>query len=127
MSEINCPQCRKDDAVQKVTAIVQGETHTTKGYSTSHDYSNISGSQKVYSSTGNYGGCGELSGGVSTTSSTRIDATQRSTLAQQLLPPSPPSEPVKPITSDLSGKVGGLFLLGVIPGIYLWTSSPSRR
>ena len=56
VSAIACPECHKDDMIQKVTSIVQDGTYTTKGTSTTDEYSSISGQERAYSSKGDYVG-----------------------------------------------------------------------
>lgn len=97
MSHIDCPSCKKDDMVQKITAIVDGETTNTSGYSHTSGSSDLSGSQNIYDSQGRYIGEGRISGSSSGGSSTSINATQRSNLATMLQPPHAPQKPYPPV------------------------------
>lgn len=108
MSRISCPSCDKDDMVQKVTAIVEGETHQTSGYSSTTTTSKLSGSEQIYSRTSDgerYTGRGEISGNIAGSSSTSINSTQRSRLAEKLMPPPKPPSPIRPKDADSFLKV----------------------
>lgn len=103
--------------IQKVTAIVEGETHQTSGYSSTTNTSNIAGQQNYYTRQDEHIGRGDLSGKIRSSSSTSISSTQQSRLAQKLEPPSRPSPPNEPnfnasITSilpeNLTMVIGGI-------------------
>lgn len=96
MAGIDCPLCSNVDLVQKVTAIAEGETHHTRGYSSTTNTSNISGKQDYYTKQDRYAGHGDLSGTIQSQSSTNINMTQQSRLAQKLAPPPEPLLPPKP-------------------------------
>ena len=94
MSGIECQSCDQIDMVQKVTAIVQGETHNTSGHSSTTSVSSISGDEDYFSKVGGYEkqtGRGKLSGNIYGSSNTEINSTQQSALATKLLPPLKPS------------------------------------
>lgn len=119
MAGIDCPLCSRVDLVQKVTAIAEGETHHTSGYSSTTNTSSISGKQDYYTQQDRYVGHGDLSGTIQSNSSTNIKATQQSRLAQKLSPPTKPSLPTEPDfeTSFLSGFPEGI---GIGIGIVAW-------
>lgn len=128
MSGIECPLCIRVDMVQKVTAIVEGETNQTSGYSTTINKSSISGQQDYYGRQDGYAGRGELSGAIHSQSSTNISATQQSRLAQKLRPPSKPTQPAEPdfstsIFSGLPENVNtGLFIVAwILAGMLLFS------
>jgi hypothetical protein len=87
MSDIVCPKCNKDDAIQKVSAVVAGGTATGSFSGFSGGVVNLEGK------TGNVGGYNTLSGGTI------------SNLARLL---APPAEPSKPSSTDF------LFLIILI-------------
>jgi len=105
MSKISCPICEKDDMVQKVTAIVQGETNSTSGYSSSSGYSSISGDH--------------ISASGYSSGYTRMSATQSSRLAQQLHAPMRPSAPEKPDVQRSIFDLTGIFVLAVVITVVL--------
>jgi len=119
MAGIECPLCSNVDLVQKVTAIAEGETHHTSGYSATTNTSSISGKQDYYTQQDRYAGRGDLSGTIQSQSSTNISATQQSRLAQKLSPPAKPSSPTEPTfeTSLLSGFPEGI---GIGIGFVAW-------
>jgi len=96
MVGIECPICSNVDLVQKVTAIAEGETHHTSGYSSTTNTSSISGKQDYYTQQDRYAGHGDLSGTIQSQSSTNINTTQQSRLAQKLASPAEPSLPAEP-------------------------------
>lgn len=118
MSNIDCPLCQRIDMVQKVTAIVEGETHQTSGYSSTTNTSNIAGQQNYYTRQNEHVGHGNLSGEIHSRSSTNISATQQSHLAQKLKAPTRPSPPTEPnfnasVTSSIPENAG-MIMGGVI-------------
>jgi hypothetical protein len=133
MPSINCPICGKDDMVQKVTAIVQGETHTTSGYSSTFGTTNIDGNQKYYTSSGDYAGRGKVSGNAHNSSFTRVNAIQQSTLAQLLTPqfeqPTAPRKPIIGLVGQTENQIAIklipiCLLIGIIVGFVTNVSSP---
>lgn len=54
MIGIECPFCQRVDMIQKVTAIVEGETHETSGYSSTTNTSKISGQQNYHTRQGEH-------------------------------------------------------------------------
>lgn len=120
--KVNCPSCKSIDMIQKVTAIVEGETLDTKGESTTKSSSKISGNQDFYarvSGSEKNIGRGDISGQANSSSSTFINTTQQSRLARKLTPPLRPYAPYKPeLDTDMS-KVGdyatkGALIIGVV-------------
>lgn len=131
MAGIDCPLCFRVDLVQKVTAIAEGETHHTSGHSATTNTASISGRQDYYTQQDRYAGRGDLSGSIQSQSSTRISATQQSSLAQKLSPPSEPPPPKEPnfATSVLSGfpewlGIGIGFVTWILIGTLLFAIFP---
>lgn len=114
--KIDCPTCNSMDMIQKVTSIVQGETHQTTGSSHSFGTGTVSGQQTHYSQ-GSKLGNSDFSGTTFNSSSGYINTTQRSTLAGRLSPPQRPKSPSQPSLSVSTSCLG--FIVGVITFILL--------
>lgn len=119
MAGIDCPICANIDLVQKVTAIAEGETHLTSGYSSTTNTSSISGKQDYYTQQDRYVGHGDLSGTIRSHSSTDINTTQQSRLAQKLAPPPEPPIPAEP-NFESSVLSGFPEWIGIGLGIVIW-------
>lgn len=118
--DISCPNCHQIDAVQKVTAIVGGETHRTTGTETTSMRSTFSGKQEMYASQGwskEKVGQGEISASGYTHGSSTVSVTQQSTLAKTLTPPVQPKPPSEPqFGAPFSAMTGGgcLAIIGMV-------------
>ncbi len=123
MTSIDCPSCGLVDAVQKVTAIVEGETHHTTGHTRTSTYSSISGKQDFYAQENAWKktkiGQGKISGDTYGTSFERINAVQQSDLAQKLMPPDKPTPPAKPDFTSF-GSIIGSSGLAIVIGFITW-------
>jgi len=124
MTSIDCPSCGRVDSIQKITAIVEGETHHTTGHSRALTFSSTSGKQDFYAQENAWKktkiGQGKISGDTYGSSFESINAVQRSNLAQKLMPPDKPKPPAKPdfiswLSLISSGSVG--IIVGLIVGI----------
>ncbi len=98
MTDVNCPLCNRVDMVQKVTAIVQRDTHKTSGTTQTQSVSDFRGGIDIYGKDGSYRGQNNTSGYQVTKSTTEINTTQMSDLAKSLInaKPDKPTAPVKP-------------------------------
>lgn len=143
ITSIACPSCGRVDSIQKVTAIVEGETYHTTGHSRTSTFSSTSGKQNFYTQENAWKktkiGEGKISGDTYGSSSESINAVQQSNLAQKLMPPDKPTPPTRPtfvswpslISSGGVGIITGLaavvvsfiviiiFLLNSPPGYFL--------
>ena len=89
-----CPKCKNIDQIQKLSTIVSAGTRNTSGVSATTGETNLAGDQRHYARGTGYVGSSELSGKAYSTSSTFIDATEKTDLAKRLSPPRKPQEPV---------------------------------
>lgn len=123
MPTIECPLCHSIDQAQRVTAIVGGETHDTRGGSTTIGSSQLEGRTDYYAGKGfdrERVGDGRISAGSMNYSTTSINVTQQSRLAKKLGPPSPPTEPPE-LNFPLSwGDTVASGLLAAIPTLVFW-------
>ncbi len=120
MPTIECPLCHSIDQAQRVTAIVGGETHDTRGDSTTVGSSQLEGRTDYYAAKGfdrERIGDGRISAGSVNYSTTRVDVTQQSRLAKKLARPAPPVEPDYSLGS-ISEKL--VMFLAAIPAFLVW-------
>lgn len=130
MTSIDCPSCGRVDSIQKITAIVEGETHHTTGHSRTSTFSNTSGKQDFYAQENAWKktkiGQGKISGDTYGSSFESINAVQQSNLAQKLMPPDKPTPPAKPdfiswLSLIGSGSLG--VIVGLIMGLVIGVAS----
>lgn len=114
MSKIECPVCNRIDQAQRVTAIVKGETHDSRGDSTTIGGSQLEGRTDYYAGRGfdrERVGDGRISADIINISTTHVNVTQQSRLANKLALPTPPAKP-----SYSLGTISGMlvkFLAGI--------------
>jgi len=123
MPTIKCPLCHSIDQVQRVTAMVEGETHDTRGRSTTIGHSELDGRTDYYAGTGfdrERVGDGRLSASGVSSSTTNVNITQQSRLAKKLVRPYKPVEP-PPLDLDRGiGEIVPFLVLGAIPALAFW-------
>lgn len=120
MSTIQCPICDRIDQAQRVTAIVEGETHDTTGSGETIGGSHIEGNTDHYLGRGfdrERVGDSRLSASSINYSTTRFNVTQQSRLANKLARPALPAKPDYSLSPILQKLVS---FLAVIPAFLVW-------
>lgn len=123
MPTIKCPLCHSIDQVQRVTAIVEGETHDTRGRSTTIGHSELDGRTDYYAGTGfdrERVGDGRLSASGVSSSTTNVNITQQSRLAKKLVRPYKPVESPPLDLGPSNGEMVPFLVLGAIPALAFW-------
>lgn len=120
MSTIQCPICDRIDQIQRVTAIVEGETHDTTGGGETIGGSHIEGNTDHYMGRGfdrERVGDSRLSASSVNYSTTRFNVTKQSRLANKLARPASPAKPDYSL-SPMSQKL--VAFLAAIPAFFVW-------